>query len=221
MRPHDDANDSEKRFDRRTLLKTSGVGLATLAVPGFASASSRTKTEPFDPNNMDEAAEFVEWLDEQENVEKIWSNLSTAQQQTIIDGLRDVTWEFEEYEPVSTDSVSAAAYDSASYEGKAVAKSSPFTTEYSLKHRIDWEYNFSDYRNIVSTVTPNPAGALAGYVNGTKAVDDEVRQSTYFIQRAKADFELELADLRTVTAECDVKGTQDGEGSTVNTKAPL
>src|SRR6056297_1597707 len=190
MKSHDASDDSEKRFDRRTLMKTSGVGLATLAVPGFASASSRTKTKPFDPNDMDEAAEFVEWLDEQDNVEKIWSRLSTAHQQTIIDGLCDITWEFEEYKPASTDSVSTAAYEPADYVGKAVAKSSPFTTEYTLEHRIDWEYNFSDYQNIVSTVTPNPSGALAGYVNGTKAVDEEVRQGTYFIQRAKADFEL-------------------------------
>jgi hypothetical protein len=216
-----DNSPTSDRKNRRRFLKTTGLAVAGLTVSGSAAAKAGDDPSSFDPANSDEVTDYINWLDQQDDVEAQVAALSDAQVEALGDALTNVTWSFDDYQPVrTTDDVSTQAFDTASYLGKVVASVEDTTTEYIFEHRIDWSYDFAEYKNITSTLTPRPVGALAEYVNNSKEIDSEVRQDNFFIQRGKADFRLALVG-RQVTSEVDVKGDINGDGETVKANAPL
>lgn len=217
-----DGNQPRTTKSRRHVLTSLGsAGLLTaVGIPGAVAAES-SQTNPFDPSKEREVIDYIEWLDKQDDVPARFESLTQEQQDAIADTMLDVTWDLRGGASTQGGGASTLAnYQTEDYEDAAVASVGGGTTEYIFEHRIDWEYDLSDYRSITSTLDPRPVGALAEYVEGSAEVDAEVRQSNYFIQRAKAEFELVLVG-RQVTSELDLRGDIEGDGETVKKTAPL
>ncbi|QIB75545.1 twin-arginine translocation signal domain-containing protein [Halogeometricum borinquense] len=215
------SEDRNRSKNRRQFLKTAGVATAaTFAIPITVTAKESSNT-PFDPSDKDEVLEYIEWVDDQEDTIEQINSLSDEQVDAIGDVMTDISWSYEEVEPKSTTESTIQGYEDAHHVGKAVGSIENETTEYILEHRIDWYYdNGDDYKSVESTITPDPHGALAEYVNASKKVDKRERKDEYFINRASADFKL-VGIGRQVTAEVDCKGNIYGEGETVSKNAPL
>ncbi|WP_161605917.1 twin-arginine translocation signal domain-containing protein [Haloferax mucosum] len=207
---------------RRRFIKTAGAATAaaTFAVPSIVSAD-KSSNASFDPSDKDAVAEYIEWVDTQDNTIEQINKLSDEQVDAIGDVMTNISWSHEDVKTKPADKFTIQGYEGEDYVDKVVGSVQNTTTEYILKHRIDWQYNNGeDYKEISSTITADPHGALAEYVNGSKEVDDRVRKDSYFINRAKAKFRL-VGVGRTVTAELDCKGNVYGDGETVKSKAPL
>lgn len=84
----------DRTINRRRLLKTTGVTLASLSLPASTAAAKRARSHSVDPSDRDSVIEFVKRLDDASETEarEMWTALSEKKAEELMQAIDELSY---------------------------------------------------------------------------------------------------------------------------------
>jgi len=216
--------DERPKSTRRSILRTSGIALATAVGIGGASAGSALADDgvdtDFNPDKRDEVVGFLNDVDglSEKKQKEYAKDLSKAQKEAIVDLYLNADLE------VTTQSNPAGfqtndSYTTASETIKAKGSVPGFGTVYVHKQILSWDYSGDDYKNASQQLQYSLPGPYATFQGKTEDNINEGASSFNATLSAKYAFEL-YGITRGGEATLVTEGKENGDYEVLDRKAP-
>lgn len=221
---HPNGKDERPKSSRRSILRTSGIALATAAGFGGASVGSALADDgvdtDFNPDKRDEVVGFLNDVDDlsEQKQKEYAKDLSKTQKEAIIDLYMNADLE------ITTHSESAGfqtndSYTTASETIKAEGTVPGFGTVYVHKQILSWDYSGDDYKNATQQLQYSLPGPYATFQGKTEDNINEGASSFNATLSAKYAFEL-YGITRGGEATLVTEGKENGDYEVLDRKAP-